>query len=1030
MPRAPRTDISHQPANPSDPELPSSPVSKRPSARNAARNQIMEGPREVKRERTKDGCITCRMRRKKCETEKTADGSCTTCHRLGIDCLGFGAKRPDWMKDNALVHQKRQEIKEHLVATGQVRGVAKDKSQRKPRGSRTNKSTPPPAQSAEDDFVNDGSLGPSLAPAPPPAELEDGTVPPRPRSPVFVTPRGSPSSSRHQPTSASSEQLSSLPAEPLDRSLPSSSIVAPIPTLPLEHPIPGRDNPRYLPSRAASRSPVLSHALPTAPHLIHTQSLNYDSDSPEENSPKTPPTTGYYPLQSTDAVPSSSIGTTHASGATTYQGYDPGVATTGIVDWNGGLMDGDPHPHTNLHLGMSSSEQPNPYTGVDIPSYSGYGAAGLSSMPQHPASLLSVNGMPIVNMNMGTGVPTPLPMGLNGSVNANCELRIPEMLGLTAGPSSSLATYGAYPMPPHPNSLLAANDGLYPASAGMAGLPGFGLPGDQQRGPSAQDDPELMQMLVPGHSNIVSQFIGPIPPSHMLTLQPNSWQESASQQLQMQQDFASDPYGYSSLSGPPFTYFLSPTYAIHPLPTIRPQQDSFMYYFDRVAPMQYIFDQQSTLTMHAHIRSNPTGVVATAIRMIASMHDHRSRIGANLNPNEGALRTSGTPEQLYHDVYRQIMAVLKRNQGRISEEEATAALHMISFWLFQGGDGKWGEALKIAVHWFQGVKDLYTKNGLGVLHAMSSEQRFAAKTTMWMDIFSGITQLRVPYLNGLYQFVLENTTNTHAGPSFDFFGTANGCCDSVMCSLAAIVTLESDMAQEKAMMDLMSEDERKVHMSIYFARGRAIREILEVKGDCSATTGVEEPRLTEADAWLVEEPVAIGSPEGSTASSGSATSSSPMRPKKSSGSSSSPSGSPRGRSVVHPGFLETSEVFRHAALLYLSTVLNGYSTSHQQTLSAVHDTYHALVSLPSTSADRSLVFPLCMAGCMTDDLMMRNFFSERLQQCEGPVGNSSRTLELMRAVWQKRADNALNGVTTEVRWRDVMRETKLELLLV
>ena len=146
--------------------------------------------------------------------------------------------------------------------------------------------------------------------------------------------------------------------------------------------------------------------------------------------------------------------------------------------------------------------------------------------------------------------------------------------------------------------------------------------------------------------------------------------------------------------------------SLTPMPShLRPQEDGFMYYFDHVATMQYIFDKSSTDTMHTHIQQNPTGVVATAIKMIAAVHDSQNRKANGLDAG-GALRTSGTAEHLYRETYGQIMSTLKRSNGKLTEAEATAALHMISYWLFQGGDGQWAEALKIAVHWFQNVEDL------------------------------------------------------------------------------------------------------------------------------------------------------------------------------------------------------------------------------------------------------------------------------------------------------------------------------------
>lgn len=71
--------------------------------------------------RAKSGCYTCRIRRKvstppsgclrrvrvlvahfyllkKCDEKPDKEGNCQTCSRLRLQCLGFGAKRPDWMR--------------------------------------------------------------------------------------------------------------------------------------------------------------------------------------------------------------------------------------------------------------------------------------------------------------------------------------------------------------------------------------------------------------------------------------------------------------------------------------------------------------------------------------------------------------------------------------------------------------------------------------------------------------------------------------------------------------------------------------------------------------------------------------------------------------------------------------------------------------------------------------------------------------------------------------------------------------------
>ncbi|KAB5595444.1 Fungal Zn, 2-cys(6) binuclear cluster domain containing protein [Ceratobasidium theobromae] len=49
--------------------------------------------------RTRRGCLTCRIRKKKCDSTRP---SCTKCERLHVQCLGYASDRPDWLKgDNA-----------------------------------------------------------------------------------------------------------------------------------------------------------------------------------------------------------------------------------------------------------------------------------------------------------------------------------------------------------------------------------------------------------------------------------------------------------------------------------------------------------------------------------------------------------------------------------------------------------------------------------------------------------------------------------------------------------------------------------------------------------------------------------------------------------------------------------------------------------------------------------------------------------------------------------------------------------------
>ncbi|KAJ6575896.1 hypothetical protein B0H10DRAFT_943540 [Mycena sp. CBHHK59/15] len=55
------------------------------------------------------------------EHHNAANDYCDTCIRLNIDCLGWGPKRPQWMKDKQVVKAHRLQIKETLAASGLLR---------------------------------------------------------------------------------------------------------------------------------------------------------------------------------------------------------------------------------------------------------------------------------------------------------------------------------------------------------------------------------------------------------------------------------------------------------------------------------------------------------------------------------------------------------------------------------------------------------------------------------------------------------------------------------------------------------------------------------------------------------------------------------------------------------------------------------------------------------------------------------------------------------------------------------------------
>lgn len=88
-----------------------------------------------------------------------------------------------------------------------------------------------------------------------------------------------------------------------------------------------------------------------------------------------------------------------------------------------------------------------------------------------------------------------------------------------------------------------------------------------------------------------------------------------------------------------------------------------------------------------------------------------------------------------------------------------------------------------------------------------------------------------------------------------------------------------------------------------------------------------------------------------------------------------------------------SNVFRAAGKLYLHTVVSGCNPDVKEIKDAVAETVTAFELLEASKTDRSLVFPIALAGCMTDNADYRLYLVSRLKALghEGEsVGNTKR----------------------------------------
>ena len=300
----------------------------------------------------------------------------------------------------------------------------------------------------------------------------------------------------------------------------------------------------------------------------------------------------------------------------------------------------------------------------------------------------------------------------------------------------------------------------------------------------------------------------------------------------------------------------------------------------------------------------------------------------------------------------------------------------------------------------------------------------------WLDVFSSLTLMRPPRFLGLYRRLLASGNDNGGAGGGYWPGTEltdhngldlrmeglSGCPDEVMLALAEVSALAHWKEQESSKGSL------------------SVRELVR-RGDEIERQLLQRHREQEQQRQHAE---LVGYPEVNKT---------PLHP-------SLPQAlPPLGDSGHTLPFVDeeirrtAGNVFREAVLLYLHTVLNDpypgkllfsppsllpfrcscavYLIGVPEIRESVGKVIHALQLIPPSEVDRSLMFPICLAGCMTDDVAQRDMLKSRLQAQEQNIGTLMQTRAVLESVWQKR--DAHGGM---IDWRETMRDAHLNLLLI
>ncbi|KAH0585252.1 hypothetical protein H2248_008495 [Termitomyces sp. 'cryptogamus'] len=416
------------------------------------------------------------------------------------------------------------------------------------------------------------------------------------------------------------------------------------------------------------------------------------------------------------------------------------------------------------------------------------------------------------------------------------------------------------------------------------------------------------------------------------------------------------------------------------------QSEDVIYYFEHVRKIQLMFAGNFfTNATYSMILQDPRGAVSNAVSALANLHYTQMRVAQGLEtPNPNPEHSNAA---YFHKEACFQLNASKQMRNRYTEEEAMAAFHLVCYSQLDGGLREWQSAFSIMCDWLTHTGLLNHKNPAIHLHAMSPTSQLLVKVTLWLDIFSSISGVRSPKYFGLLKCLLgERGDYWPAVGDTDGLHSlrmdrVTGCPDEAMLALAEVFNLAAWKASEQRNGTLSFRELVRRGDDIE----RRLRQHHTVAGGLGDTD--QAPLHPRLQTQAMEPHVA-------------------------------PFPSEEARQLV-------SRLFCEAAVLSLHTVLSNANPGVAEIRESVETIVRLLDQLTPSEVDRALVFPICLAGSLTDDTDRRDFCKNRLQHLDDSIGNLMQTRLMMEAVWQQRD---FSGIAVD--FRETVRERNPNLLLI
>ena len=407
------------------------------------------------------------------------------------------------------------------------------------------------------------------------------------------------------------------------------------------------------------------------------------------------------------------------------------------------------------------------------------------------------------------------------------------------------------------------------------------------------------------------------------------------------------------------------------------------HYLDHVLQRQYLLADSSIAEFIIRtVQQNPA--VRDAVCLLASLHQESLRRGNPSTGQQNELILHDEPSSDSNKAYKRICENLYTSAaGGYTEGEAMAGLFVVSAFLFRGGHGAWQHFLAVAADWVWNV--LHTGvDPADIILRCSDSQQFVIKTTFWFDILASTTRLEPPRFIAVYRKLWRRSAYIIEGGASRGGGASHPQQLSSPLSMMSVMGCENEtalaIAETSALACWKVAQERQGKLSVpdLVDRGRIIEQECLSRAS-SASMSMHQHQQHQ------QQPV----PPGGV-----------LYPAGGSGISDDLSAKRR----------LTADIFRSTARVYLHSVISGEHPGCPEIRDGVRETIECLRRVPAggshaRSVLRSVVFGICLCGCLADDQEDREFLLRRLdaeEQAEG-VGNCASARLVMQEVWRRRA---------------------------